>query len=748
MSLSLSQRVFLILAIILFLTSGLAFTLSRTVFLPQFDRLDHEYLHHRIERVLAALATEQNRINASTADWAYWSDTYNFVQGVYPGYIDENLAPETFQGLQLDLMLFYDAQDRLVLARAVNQESGAEVLLSPETIAQIGSVRYHLSPDDPLSTAKGIILTEAGAVLVSARYVLRSDLSGPIGGVYIAGRWLDALEWQRIATWSGQDFKVWSLRDPLPEDVNQALANLHTTSQSHIHLAPRPAPWLPSPELWGYLTLNDIWNEPALVLKITHPREVYLKGVASLRSLGFLLVIFEILLGGIILVYLQTRYGRHLHRLMNDVEAIRREGDLTRRLEIHGNDELALLANTINNLTKDLSVAHFSLQESNHSLQRSLAITQASLERLSVLRQIDQAIASDIRLKDKLTTILTLIRQALQVDGVALLPEAHSSLALPAPVLSEGFPVPHLSWLNHLPPAWIEALKTHGRTQVIQGEDLLALPGLADSNLYLLALAPLQARDRHYGAVLVLILHRDGHPQPDDEWRAFLDTLALQTAIALDNAQLLLTAENLNTELKAAIEATLLGWSRALELRDRETQGHSDRVVRLTLALGQRLGLQGQDLDDLRYGALLHDIGKIGIPDSILLKPGPLTPEEWAVMRQHPQVAYDLLKDIPFLKRAVEILYAHHERWDGSGYPRGLRGEEIPLGARIFAVVDVWDALTNERPYRPAWSPEQARAYLQEQAGILFDPQVVTTFLTLLDEESTPVEQPTVATSA
>ncbi|MCX8024417.1 MAG: HD domain-containing protein [Thermanaerothrix sp.] len=744
---TLGQRFFLILVIILFLTSGLAFAISRLVFLPEFDRLDHENLHYRIERILTALAAEQNRISTSTADWAYQSDTYEFILGSYPEYVSENLSPKSLQSLQLDLMLFYDAQDRLVFARAINLESGQEIPLSSEVIAQIGSARYRLSPYDPLSEARGIVLTEAGAVLISARYILRSDRSGPSNGVYIAGRWLDTNEWQRIATWSGQNFNVWSLRDNLPEEVNQMLAALKGASQSHVHLAPNPAPLIPSPELWAYLPLNDLWGEPALVLKVVHPRDVYLQGVDSLRMLGFLLVLFEILLGAIVLFYVHTRYGRRLNRLMNDVEAMRREGDLTRRLDANGSDELAILANTINNLAKDLAVAHFSLQESNRRLQQSLALTQTSLERLSVLRQIDQAIASDIRLKDKLITILNLIRDALGVDGVALLPESHGSLVLPAPVLSEGFPLPHAAWLYHLPAVWFTTVRNHGRAQIIQGEDLPVLPSLAGSNPRLLALAPLRARDHDYGVMLVLVWHQDEGLTPNDEWCNFLEALALQTAIALENAQLLLTTESLNAELKAAIEATLLGWSRALELRDRETQGHSERVVHLSLTLGRRLGLQGQDLDDLRYGALLHDIGKIGIPDSILLKPGPLTAEEWAIMRQHPQVAYDLLKDIPFLKRAVEILYAHHERWDGSGYPRGLKGEDIPLGARIFAVVDVWDALTNERPYRPAWSPAQARAYLQEQAGVLFDPRVVTAFLAILDEELHLEENPTATTS-
>lgn len=745
---TLGQRVFLILVIVLFFTTAVAFAISRAIFLPQFDRLDHDYLHHRIERVLAALAAEQNRISASTADWAYWSDTYEFVQGSYPEYVNENLSLETFQGLQLNLMLFYDAQGRLAFARAVDLTSLTESPITPSLAEQIGSVRYRLSPSDPLSEVQGIVLTEAGAILVSARYVLHSDRSGPSGGVYIAGRWLDATEWDRIAAWSGQNFNVWTLRDNLPAEVSQILTGVKDTSQPHVHLAPSPAPLVPPAELWAYLPLNDLWGEPALVLKIVHPRDVYLQGVTSLRTLGFLLLILEILLGGVILVYLQTRYGRRLNRLMNDVEAMRREGDLNRRLEVTGSDELATLASTINNLAKDLAVAQFSLQESNRSLQQSLAITQTSLERLNVLRRIDQTIASDIRLRDKLVTILNLIRDALHVDGVALLPGPHGSLALPAPVLSEGFPLPHVPWLYHLPSAWLEATITQRRVRVIQREDLLSLSHLADLNPHWLALAPLQARDHDYGMMLVLVSRQDKSPEPDDEWCTFLQSLALQTAIALENAQLLLTTEGLNAELKAAIEATLLGWSRALELRDRETQGHSERVVRLSLALGRRLGLQGQALDDLRYGALLHDIGKIGIPDSILLKPGPLTPEEWAIMRQHPQTAYDLLKDIPFLRRAVEILYAHHERWDGSGYPRGLKGEEIPLGARIFAVVDVWDALTSERPYRPAWSPQKARAYLQEQAGVLFDPQVVAVFLALLEEESRPEEQPITAASA
>jgi HD-GYP domain-containing protein (c-di-GMP phosphodiesterase class II) len=186
-------------------------------------------------------------------------------------------------------------------------------------------------------------------------------------------------------------------------------------------------------------------------------------------------------------------------------------------------------------------------------------------------------------------------------------------------------------------------------------------------------------------------------------------------------------------DILEAYDATLESWSHALELRERESSGHGQRVVEMTLKLAEEMGINRQQLADIRRGAWLHDIGKMGIPDNILLKPGPLTPEEWIVMRQHPNYSYELLCKIKFLERAVDIPYCHHERWDGNGYPRGLKGDAIPLAARIFAVVDVWDALCSDRPYRPAWDPFKVREYIHSLAGSYFDPQVVETFLKLLN---------------
>lgn len=183
------------------------------------------------------------------------------------------------------------------------------------------------------------------------------------------------------------------------------------------------------------------------------------------------------------------------------------------------------------------------------------------------------------------------------------------------------------------------------------------------------------------------------------------------------------------TELTPAGSTTLEGWVQALKRRDQETEGHSQRVVQMTVKLARRLGIEGARLEHVYCGALLHDIGKVIVPDSVLLKPGPLTDHEWEIMRLHPVYAVHLLKQINAFRPALIIPYCHHEKWDGSGYPRGLKGEEIPIEARIFAVVDVWDALVNDRIYRPAWSGEKALEYLYEQNGKHFDPKVIAAFL-------------------
>ncbi len=210
-----------------------------------------------------------------------------------------------------------------------------------------------------------------------------------------------------------------------------------------------------------------------------------------------------------------------------------------------------------------------------------------------------------------------------------------------------------------------------------------------------------------------------------------MEALAGQAAIAIDNATLFDGLQRANVNLVMAYDSTLEGWSSALDLRDQETEGHTRRVTQMTLRLARAMGISDENLVHVRRGALLHDIGKMGIPDSILRKPGPLSDEEWTIMRRHPVYAHELLSPIAYLRPALDIPYCHHERWDGTGYPRGLKSKQIPLAARLFAVVDVYDALSSDRPYRKRWSREQVLTYLRDQSGKHFDPAAVEAFLAI-----------------
>jgi HD-GYP domain-containing protein (c-di-GMP phosphodiesterase class II)/putative methionine-R-sulfoxide reductase with GAF domain len=368
---------------------------------------------------------------------------------------------------------------------------------------------------------------------------------------------------------------------------------------------------------------------------------------------------------------------------------------------------------------------------------RLLEETRRQVERLVALREIDQAILSTLDLEETLQVWLEKTTGLLHLDAANFLlyePRLHT-LRMAA---ERGLPSTPV-WDSRLP-----LTDTHaGRVALSrelefipdlnQSEDGLTrrIRLIGESFVSFIAL-PLVAKGELKG---VLQLFHRTRLEPTRDWMDFLQALAGQAAIAIDNAQLFQTQEQANRRLTKAYEETIDGWSRALDLRDHETKGHSHRVTDLTLRLARRLGIPEERFAHMRRGAQLHDIGKMGIPDRILRQPGPLTQAEWEIMLRHPLLALDLLFPIDFLQLALEIPGYHHEKWDGTGYPQGLKGESIPLAARIFAVADVWDALISNRPYRLAWPHEKALAYIQEQSGRHFDPRVVDAFLQLLEEQ-------------
>jgi PAS domain S-box-containing protein/putative nucleotidyltransferase with HDIG domain len=403
------------------------------------------------------------------------------------------------------------------------------------------------------------------------------------------------------------------------------------------------------------------------------------------------------------------------------------------------------LEGTLTNLVDDADIGAFVLNY--HDVTDRVRATQSmedlnvQLERrmqhMQALRRIDMAITNAVDVSLALDILLEQVLAELKVDAAGvLLYDEHTQTLEPA--AARGF-AGELARERLLPLG--EGLAGHAaleqRTVYVQdlpreGRWGAVVDPRHQRTFVAYWAVPMLAKGQLQG---VIELYAARAFVPTGEWFEFLETFADQGAIAVESALLFRSLERSNVELQRAYDKTIEGWAYALDLKDEETAGHSQRVTQMTVRLARRLGVEGRDLLHIQRGALLHDIGKMGVPDSILLKPGTLDADERRLIEQHTVYAYELLSPIDFLRPAIDIPYCHHERWDGSGYPRGLRGEQIPLAARIFAIVDVFDALTSERPYRPAWSREKTIEHIRSQAGSHFDPAIVDEFLAMLRAE-------------
>ena len=360
---------------------------------------------------------------------------------------------------------------------------------------------------------------------------------------------------------------------------------------------------------------------------------------------------------------------------------------------------------------------------------------ERQVQQFSALRSIDLAIASGLDLNLLLSMLLERVMMLMQVDAAAIL-LLNSKTNILEFASGKGFHSNTLQYTHlrmgegcagrvalerrpiHVPDLRKDNME-FGRSPLFRKENFLVYWG-----------TPLMAKGQVLG---VLEMFHRSSLEPDADWRNFLSMIAGQAAIAIDSAMMFNELQRSNVELSMAYDATIEGLSRTLDLRDKETKEHTFRVADMTMKLAARLKVNEPDLIHIRRGAILHDIGKLAIPDQILFKPGPLADDEWQIMRRHPDIAVELLSPVSYLEPALAIPHWHHEKWDGSGYPDGLRREDIPFAARMFAVVDVYDALTSDRPYRAAWPNGDAIQYIQNQSGTHFDPNIVPEFLQMVN---------------
>ncbi len=831
--------------------------ISNLLFLDQYRKLEENLLKDDLNRVKAALERDQAFLSSVAADWGYWDETYRFIKGHNPAFVKYNLTPTTFEGLGVDLMLFYDANLHRVAAFSINPLTLNPIPPPPDIDRQIFQSLLGSLPAAANFEQRGLLPTQFGPLQFASRAILRNDAVGQPAGLIVIGRYLNDL---RVAEWENTThvaIQISPVQHPqLPYEFRAALN--HLTGSDKNAIAVNFAETDLSQTIEGFTLLQTACGEDYLILQVSKKPLVYNTGLINFRHFIVFIGILSVVMGGLSWVFFSQTLTSRLFAIIRAINRFRESRDFSITVPARGSDELSQLSLALSQMINDLGRYHYALAASERQYRELLQkmqliavildnegkvifsnesflkltgwnwqdvlqndwferfvlpaerekrrtrylqhiqsekidhqqeswlltrsgerrlifwnntfirnpdgsvagmarigqdITEARqneqkiqqhfqesnllLERLKTLREIDTAITSPQTPSEKMEMILNTIKNALKVDAVNILTESVPGYLLP--YASRGFN------LAQIMPISAQIENNEAEESLSRGMPLVInrlvtgelshwltsrFSGFVPYQFY--AAAPMLVDGKRYG-ILEVFAHKPF--TPGDEWRAFFQTLASQTAIALDHTQMIQDIQRAYQELQQAYRATIEGWSATLELRDKETQGHSERMLELSERLGRRMGLDEKQLEDLRYGVLLHDIGKMAVPDAILNKPGPLSEEEWAIMRQHPQFAYDLLSKIPFLKGAMDVIYCHHERWNGSGYPRGLRGEQIPLYARIFAIVDVWDALTNDRPYREAWSIEKVLDYLEEQAGILFDPQVVKNFVALIMEE-------------
>jgi len=411
-------------------------------------------------------------------------------------------------------------------------------------------------------------------------------------------------------------------------------------------------------------------------------------------------------------------------------------------IQRHFKDVNTLLMNVVDNLSRSGNPIVSTVIQDITRVSQSLLLLEQSVgdqmklkqSQLRALMSVGQVINSSLGLRRVFEEVMDSLISLMHAErGFLMLRESNGEMAVQ---IARG--IAHIN----LDEEAFKVSKTVVRKVVDTGAPVLTTNAQADPRfdaqmsvaayqLRSILCVPLKLKDDLIGVLYVDNRAHAGIFKDND--LELISAFADQAAVAIDSARLFEDLQESHRELEKAYQATLEGWVRGLDLRDKETEGHTQRVTVLTERLARSMGVEGQALVNITRGALLHDIGKMGIPDGILLKPGQLTDDERMLIQKHPVYAYQMLSPIAFLVPAIDIPYCHHEKWDGSGYPRGLRGKEIPFAARIFPVIDVWDALTSNRPYRKELPQYEVRARIQADSGKHFDPVVVDAFMEMKD---------------
>ncbi len=686
---SLCGKSFVIIGLTLFFLLFSLYLTTNSILHNGYTQLERSDMERNVKRALKAIENEGNFLENIVKDWGQWDDSYNFMVTGSKEYINANLDDMTFTYQHLNVVLYTDLDGQIVYIRAYDWDNRKEISLSNEAVHKLTAVKP-LADSGKYAVTKGILTLPEGQMLVAAGAVTDSQGTASSRGVLLAGRFITNVEKVIISEMVQLpiDFVGWNCQLP-PEFAD---ARTYLTSPAGMYVKTVNDDYVA-----GYTMLEDIYGQPALILRVLGPRIITQQAQHVLNYFIVMLIAAGLVFGTVILALLEWSVLTRLASISNVVKKIAQQKDLSIRLAVSGHDELTELTENINNMLGSLEKAQTRLKYvGRHDALTGLynrTIFEEFLTKSNCSNESVQIIMADV---DGLKLINDTLGHA---SGDALLRKAAEVLKQMCPpdaIIARCGGDEFAVLLKNHPAEAVADLCRAIKAAAAEAEfDTLGLT-LSMSIGYAVG-------TKHTDTAAELLKEADNHMYRDKLLR--------------------------NRSTRSAIVQTL---KKALEARDFITEGHADRMQEVVRLLGVELGLPDAKLAELQLFAQFHDIGKVGIPDGILFKPGRLTAEELVVMHSHSEIGYRIARSASDLVFIADWILKHHEAWNGSGYPLGLKGVEIPLECRILAIADAYDAMTNKRPYRLPVPKEKAVEEIRKNAGVQFDPELVKVFIKIL----------------
>ena len=664
--------------------------------LKDYLNLEEQYLTNNIKQSIKVIDNKINSMVTTAWDWAAWDDTYNYISDGNQGYVDSNLVDENYTNLSINLFALIDNNKNIKYIGLCDLKNNTPVEVSDDFKTTLLNEKKLIHHNYEQSQVAGIAMINGIPTLIVSVPILKSDDSGPVNGTLIMGQYLNKEISNLISTSVGYPVNLYNINANDTKQYETIIKSLTSNKDPNKNIEIQ---YLSDNQISGYTIIKDIYGNPIVLLQILLPRDIYQQGVKHINEFYIFISVIAFLSCLIIFIILRKIVLIRIENLSIAAIDIGKNRDFARNIAVKGNDEISKLTNSFNSMLGEMrkyenEIKYLSFHDYLTGIYNR-AFLEEELHRLDTERQLP----------------LTLVIG--DVNGLKIINDAFGHekgdelLIKVAKILKDSF----------------------------RSEDIVARWG---GDEFTIILPKINLKDT------LKIISRINEKLKKESTKTLPLSVAFGLSTKEDSSQkideLIKAAEDKMymhkmMEQQSAHSAIISSLGKALEERDYETSEHVKRIKSLAIGLGTEINLSDETLDELALLAALHDIGKISIADSIIFKPRSLTQEEWKIIKRHPEVGYRIAESsIELLPIAKGILH-HHEWWNGKGYPKGIKGENIPLISRVISIIDAYDAMTNDRPYRKALSTDEAIQELKRCAGSQFDPNLVAKFLKIIEKE-------------